>query len=247
MTKTRILLAQPGYGSSDEESFRSAFGASRRGSVHVDIFHKRASLLARNFNICLSACLNGGYDYFAMLHTDMAADGCWLDTLLDELHAGDYGVIHAPALIKDAHGCTSTAVAYSDDEWELRRKITSTELQRLPETFDADILREVYDPEVLYLLPNTGCLLMRADTWLKDFPGFEIKDKIVRNEMGEWEDEGVSEDWLLGYWCGRNGIPVAGTRKVVTHHFGRMDHPNNTPYGSPVDLHWKKHNQLQRA
>ncbi len=245
----RILVAQPAGGPSIEESFRSAFfSTNRRKDYQVDVFHKGSSLLARSFNICLKHCLNNDYDYFAMLHIDMAADGPWIDTLMDVLNEGRYDHVHAPAVIKDRNGETSTAVAYSDDVWAVRRKITTTELQALPEVFDAKTLREVYDPAVKYLLPNTGCMLMPAKTWLRDFPGFELRDRLTKQSDGTYEDEGVSEDWLMGYWLGRNELRAACTKRVVTRHFGRMEHPNTIAYGSPVDRYWQsKQPQLQEV
>ena len=234
-----ILLAQPGYGCIETESHSAAQRAVTKGTGdELRVLRTKSSLLAHNFNDCLAVCLNNGYEYFAMLHVDMAADPGWLTVLKDEMLASNSEVIHAPAAIKDGRGLTSTAIAYSDEDWSLVRRVTMTELQKLPETFTADDVRESFDTEALYLLPNTGCLLMKADTWLKDFPGFEVRDRIRRYDSKIWVSEVIPEDWNFGYWCGRNDVPVAGTRKVVTHHFGRIDHHTATIWGQPTDDYW---------
>jgi hypothetical protein len=194
--------------------------------------------LANNFNRGVATCLSNGFEYFAMLHTDLAAQAGWLSIMMDEMEQTDADVIHAPAAIKNHEGLTSTAIAYEDDVWSCKRRITTTELQTLPETFDISTIQHHLDADALWLLPNTGCILMRADTWLKDFPGFTIHDRIIR-DGDTWSQDVVPEDWNFGYWCGRNDVSVFGTRKVVTTHYGMYPHPNNQAWGLKIDTGWQ--------
>jgi len=142
---------------------------------------------------------------------------------------------------KDASGLTSTAVAYSDDAWEIKRRITMTELQQLPPTFDADTLRQCYDPRAFRLLPNTGCILMRYGDWLKSFPGFSILDRITRVSDSQWRSDVVPEDWHFGYWAGRNGVKVGGTKAAVTRHYGRQYFPSDGAWGQASDIFYMNH------
>ena len=235
----RILIAQPGYGNIETESYQSAARPLEAGSEdRATVLRTKSSLLAHNFNDALVMALNNGYDYFAILHVDMAADAGWVSVLKDEMLSAGVDVIHAPAAIKDGRGLTSTAIAYSEKEWQCVRRITTTELNNLPETFTVQTIREEIDAAAKWLLPNTVCLLVKADKWLKDFPGFEIKDRIRRTDHETWVSEVWPEDWNFGLWCGSNGIEVAGTRKVVTHHYGRADHPSSTVWGEAIDQFW---------
>lgn len=236
---SRVLIAQPGYGPVEPESWAAASKAVSKGDGHqATILRTRSSLLAHNFNDCLAVCLNNSYDYFAMLHVDMNVPAGWITKLMVEMDECECDVIHAPAAIKDGRGLTSTAIAYADEDWGLTRRITTTELNNLPETFTVETIRDHLDADAKWLLPNTGCMLMRADSWLKDFPGFEVRDRIRRHTEEIWVSEVLPEDWNFGLWCGRNGIEVAGTRKVVTEHFGRVGHSSNQTWGQETDSFW---------
>lgn len=235
----RILVAQPGYGMIENESYLAAAGPLASGSEdHATVIRTRSSLLAHNFNDCLAVCLNNGFDFFAVLHADMAADKGWVTTLKDEMIAASVDVMHAPAAIKDGRGLTSTAIAYNDDPWQVLRRLTTAELNALPPTFTVGAIRDEIDEHARYLLPNTGCLLVKAEPWLKEFPGFEIRDRLRRVDNSTWVSEVLPEDWNFGLWCGRNGVAVGATRKVVTHHYGRADHPSSTVWGENVDRFW---------
>jgi len=244
----RALLAIPTYGSTQPESSVAAQKCrdpQDENMASVTLWMQTRSLLAYNFNDCVATCLNNGFDYFAMLHSDVAAQDGWLSILLEEMLDADADVIHAPVAIKNHDGFTSTAIAYVDDDWSPKRRITTTELQQLPWTFDVDTIRRHLDSDALWLLPNTGCLLMKADSWLKDFPGFTIRDRI--QHCGDiFSAECVPEDWNFGFWCGRNGLRVAGTRKVVTKHYGRAPHPNNQPWGHETDIGYLAEKSGQR-
>lgn len=244
--KTRVFIGQPYGGWIEPESDYAARHASFiKEEVSCKLVRVHEScLVARGFNTCLALCLQeGGFDYFALLHSDLAPVSGWVDVMLGEMNRIGADVIHASAAIKNTVGRTSTAVAYSDDEWDPVRQITTTELQQLPMTFDAETLRECYDPEILRLLPNTGCILMRVGDWLDEFPGFEVRDRLIWRD-GKRMAATVPEDWNFGHWADRNGLKVAGTRAVATDHYGRAAYPSTQAWGAPVDEDWLKTREL---
>lgn len=235
----RVLLVQPGYGGIEPESYQAAQTCSKRkDSTRVAIMRPCASLLAHTFNIGVTHCLNERYEYFAMLHGDVAPKDGWLDDLLDILDAGKCDVIHAVAPIKDGRGLTSTAVAYWDDQFEPVRRLTTTELKQLPNTFTIEDVREHIDARAKRLLPNTGCMCFRADTWFRKFPGFTINDRVATVDNSEWSIDVMPEDWNFGHWCGRNYISVGGVAELGLRHYGRWEFTNTTAYGWPVDKHY---------
>lgn len=199
------------------------------------------------------------YAYFAMLHSDVAVDDGWLDTMIDEMEHGNYDVMHALCKLKDVTGTYSTCLAHGrrEREWELKRRITSTESRRLPVTFGTEDVLEVFGTygfhppfDDLCLCPNTGCLVIRMSAAWWDYPGFTVKDRFVVTtkdrrvvvvEEGKKRPAGVlwpmvlSEDWLMGMWAWRQGLRVGGTQKVVTRHAGTVWYVSDNVHGDESD------------
>lgn len=218
----QVLLVQPGYGGIEPESYHAAqMATARRDQVKVGIMRPCCSLLAHAFNQGAVYCLTQKYDYFAMLHGDLSAPNGWIDVMMDVLDAGKCDVLHAVAAIKDGRRLTSTAIAYWDDQYAPVRRLTVKELAKLPDTFTVEDVREHIDQEAKRLLPNTGCLMFKADTWFKKFTGFTINDQIKTIDNSEWSIDVMPEDWNFGHWCGRNYVSVGGTTAVRLEHFGR--------------------------
>jgi predicted O-methyltransferase YrrM len=237
--QTRILLAHPSYGAVERESYDSEkLSVPHDSQIEVHILPPRCSLLAHSFNDAVVACnRRGGYDAFALIHADISCQAGWLAKMWQIMQDRELQVLHTVAPIKNSDGLTSTALAYSDDPWSLVRRLTMTELHKLPATFDINDIREHLDPNATALLPNTGCLLVRAGTWLEDFPGFAIMDRIQRNGE-DWDSDVVPEDWNFGFWCARTGLSVGGTREVRLSHWGRSGFHNNDIWGMETDKHW---------
>jgi predicted O-methyltransferase YrrM len=237
--QTRILLAHPSYGAVERESYDSEkHSVPHDGQIEVHILPPKSSLLAHGFNDAVVACnRRGGYDAFALIHADISCQAGWLAKMWQIMQDRELQVLHTVAPIKNSDGLTSTALAYSDDPWSLVRRLTMTELHKLPATFDINDIREHLDPNATALLPNTGCLLVRAGTWLEDFPGFAIMDRIQRNGE-DWDSDVVPEDWNFGFWCARTGLSVGGTREVRLSHWGRSGFHNNDIWGMETDKHW---------
>jgi hypothetical protein len=206
----------------------------------VNAWRNRSSLLAHNFNECVCKGLKDNeFDYIALLHSDMGVSKGWIGTGIQEMDSHGFDVIHAPAAIKNGSGLTSTAGAYVDDEWAVVRRLTMKELRKLPTTFGIDELREHLDADLLRLLPNTGCMIMKVGPWLRDdFPGFQILSRINRS-YGDPLADVVPEDWNFGHWADRNGIKVGGTTAIVTRHVGPQEYPSDGSWGEEVDTFWK--------
>jgi len=241
---TKVFVAQPAYGAGQFE--RESYDAPDSAIDQLEELAKlpyESSLLANGFNKCLCACLNlGDYDEFCLLHGDVIPwpqEG-WLETLIAERDAHGLDVIHAPCAIKDGRGLTSTAIAVSADPWANKRRITTTELHHLPETFTIDDVRRIIEPTAVVLLPNTGCLLFSAKAaWLDRFPGFAILDRIDPPDAeGKRLARVVPEDWHFGHWAHDQGLRVGGTRKVTPRHVGKMPFMTEVAWGKPHDEQW---------
>lgn len=193
------------------------------------------SLLARGFNILWCNALNArerqGVGYFAMLHADIEPEAWWLDKLIGELGATGADLISAVVPIKDDRGLTSTAIDDPVDPWRVRRRITTRELQRLPETFTA---ADCGHPGSA-LLVNTGCWVCRLDRPWAERVCFNIADRIVRRADGVFEPQVQPEDWALSRRLHELGCDVRATRKVKLAHIGGYRFPNDMPWGLDED------------
>lgn len=235
----RVFIGVPYSADIKPVTWDSLFNATlNQGRVQVNVWRSRWSLLNRSFNDCLCEChKRGDADYFMLLHSDIGLKGTWLEPMVDIAERHGFDALHAIAAIKNDDGLTSTAVAYSDDPWQRVRRITTTECMKLPDVFDIDALRKVYDPNAKILLPNTGALLLRYDEWLKDFPGFSNLDRIRRLGPAEWEPDAVPEDWCFGFWAAKHGLKVGAT-KLVTRHVGEQIYSTEFAWGHKVDPAW---------
>ena len=246
--KKRVFLAVPHHGPVEIEAMMAALlYATDTDKMEMVFSHRQSSLLAYSFNILWCECMNANMsDYFIMQHADIFPVGEWATQLVDECDAGGYDVMHAMAAIKDSRGVTSTALG-TQEHFGPVRKITTYEREKLPDTFG---LEEALDavgrkatvarsPEGQWcLLPNTGAMCVKIGPWCQRFPGFTIRDRIIRIYEDDRKfaaddpaapDEGFKcigpqvapEDWNFGRWCASKGMKVGGTRKVKVAHFGR--------------------------
>lgn len=175
----------------------------------------KCSLLAMNFNSLFCDAVNSGCTHFAMVHADVQPAPLWLDTLLAEMEAQDCDVLSVVLPIKHAEGLTSTAIDDPTSPWEPWYRLSMHEIHALPETFSG---RDVGYPDNA-LLVNTGCMLVRLGGWVADFPGFTVRDRIVK-EDGKYVAQTEPEDWAFSRWCHAHGLRVLATRLVQAHHWG---------------------------
>ncbi len=170
-----------------------------------------------------------------MIHADMGAQPCWLDTLRDEMEKYGADVISTIVPIKDDRGLTSTAIDNPDDPWIVRR-ITMKEALNLPTTFGD---KEAGGP----LLLNTGLWLVKLGPWCleENEDGtikhrFHIRDTIRREKnAGRRVARVQPEDWDFSRQMRRAGLKLAATRAVRVEHHGDTFYPNDIAWGWDTD------------
>ncbi len=167
-----------------------------------------------------------GITDWAMQHDDIRPQPGWADVLIDERRARQVDVMSAVAPLKDDRGLTSTGIRNAKTGQV--RRLTMTELMRLPETFGLDALlaNGVDVPgerKDKFLIVNTGlwvCDFRR--TWIEAFPGFSSRDGLIRSEDGRLQAASLPEDWLFSEWAWRHGLQVRATRRTPLVH---VEHP----------------------
>lgn len=198
----------------------------RRMISVVDRVRSSSSLLPTAFNECLAVALqhrdSGRATHMAMLHSDIAAEPAWLDTLWGEMWYEGADLVSAIVPIKNDMGLTSTAVGVEGDRWKVNRLITLEQAKQLPETFGPE--RVCGAGEVL--LVNTGCWLadMRRPWW--DGFAFNLHSRITSPAPGCYAVETRSEDWEMSHVLHEHKARVIVTRKVRLKHEGYHSWPN---------------------
>jgi len=240
----RIFLAMPSGGGHPHMAATKAFWTATRGRDQVVRMAFASSILGKSFNhLWASALSTPGVTHFAMLHDDIAPTDLWLDTLIEQLEASQADLISAIVPIKDDRGVTSTGVGRPDDIFDFRR-LTTTEVQTLPETFGLDDL-----PETITaggrdcLLVNTGCWVcdLRRPWWRTvDARGhlkfhFTIRDRVTRRDDGRYVAEFAPEDWTFSRMCHAVGAKVRATKVVHATHFGGRAYSADDVWGEAID------------
>jgi len=219
----RVFLALPTY---DEtiyiNTMMTALNAVPRPSdVEVCLEPGSGSLLPRVFNRLLATAVARGYDRFAMLHADIAAEPGWLAQMMAIQDEHDADIVSVVSPIKDARNLTSTCYYDADDELHILSLKECCE--KLPPVFDvsAPWLQE-QGAKVLGV--NTGLMLMRLGRpWLTQWSGFRIISDITWDD-GQIHCHVVSEDWQMCRELARVEHPpkIVATTAVTMHHRGSM-------------------------
>lgn len=247
--KPTIFLGMPFFPGSLEMESVLGIVSAQSPDYHLIFVNVGGSNTAKAFNMlwsqALNACERGDVAYFAMLHADCCPKGPWLQTLWSLLHENRLDLISVVSPIKNQHGLTSCGCDYEQgNPWKVRR-FTSTEIARLPETFDVtDAIAAGLNPAGTPLLVNTGCMLLDLSNpkWHEvDVEGdlqfrFTFYDRI-RRFNGQWAAQSISEDWDWSRMMAASGMRYAATRKVRLDHMGRWPYKNTGVWGDwPTDL-----------
>lgn len=233
----RVLLAVPGP-SFTFGAVCGMFSASLGNAHTVNLANSGNGW--DDFNILWTQGLNkaeaGEITHFAMLHSDIAPEPGWLDTLLAEMDARDAHLVSAIAPIKDPRGLTSSGIGIPTWPWNPYRRFTIRELESLPETFDqSEIGAAGY-----VLLHNTGCWVCdlrkpeffatREDGSLRAH--FDFPRRVYRSEKHGWQNSAESEDWFFSRQLHDLGARTFITRKVKLTHRGPFDYENTGNWGT---------------
>lgn len=249
MWKGIPILVMPSHAGTIDSAAAGAFYSYPSKQVQPLRIQLQSSLLAHNFNDLWCQALNFRNErqhtvtHFAMIHADIAPEPYWLDTLVAELLRTNADVLSVVIPMKSMHGLTSTAVT-TDDPWKLRR-LTMTEVMRLPETFGATELDMAGFGDG-HLVVNTGLWVCRFDQpWVEDWeesPPFHMEHRVYRDKAGKWKAEVIPEDWWFSRAATAKGVRVMATRKVRASHQGGQSYPNHLAWGE-----WKRDEDFFRV
>lgn len=225
--RPRVFLAMPRYGLVSPEAMIGKVapcrGAADDSNGPTVVMHGdcSSSLLPHSFNVQLAEALDmrdaGQVTHFAMIHSDVAPRGYWLDDLWRIMSERGDDLVSVVVPIKDqSPRRTSTAIGDRDDPWTLKRFIGLDDRLRLPETFGPS---DVCGPGEV-LLVNTGLWLadLRRPYW-DDF-AFGFETRITRGDDGRRTAWVRPEDWELSRLLDRCHAPYSATWSVRVKHFG---------------------------
>jgi hypothetical protein len=236
----RIVLGVPHNGMITWETGQAIWRCS--GTHTVQVANVPSSLLAMSFNILYANALNqanrGEIDLFAMLHSDVAPAGFWLDTLVSIIEERQVDLVSVVNAIKDDRRLTSSGLAVPGRPWRPLKRFTMRELEDLPKTFSAE---DIGHPDAV-LLHNTGCWLAdlrkpvfhQVDELGQLRAHFTLNDRIVMRD-GCAMVEVEPEDWFFSRRLHELGAKTCVTREVATQHFGLAAYDNQTITGQETD------------
>lgn len=195
------------------------------GHSPVTIATGTVSLLALGFNRLLCEAVNGGFDYFCLLHADVSAEQDWLKKMLElsEIHNLDVLSVVLPVKSMQAD-ITSTAL----DSPTHQHNMSLAECRELPPTFTGRHTKDVFGNDKL--LVNTGLILIRLSAIkpLKHY--FEIKDHIVE-QNGRYVPVNSPEDWNFSRMLYKAKVRYGATREIEAGHSGTFTWSNQTVWG----------------
>lgn len=195
-----------------------------------------------NFNslwsMALTAALNGTHTHFCMIHADISVGPKipFVDVLIDELETHKLDFVSTLPAIKDWRGLTSGGIGHGKTEkrWNPKRRITTHELQDLPQTFDHEDLGYPDD----FLIHNNGLFVadLRNPLWFKldadgNFPVFFEFVERVRPCEGGAKYEMESEDWAFSRRLWKAGLKSGITTAIRPIHSGTLNYETSAGFG----------------
>lgn len=216
---------------------------------------KGSSLINFNCNMLYAECLNRrraqlwraqpGITHFLMMHADVRPESGFITKMLAIMEARQADVVSVVIPMKDRAGLVSTGANVKFPDGGLfRRRLSTTELQKLPTTFDAGDVARLWklEPLQVQLIVNTGLLLVNLQApWVEaiDEHGqlkvcFQSVDTIFRREE-KWFGYCESEDWFYSRKVNEQGGKIVATREVKVDHFGNYAYSNQEVWGETVD------------
>lgn len=234
-----VYLVVPHTGSAEGNMLNTIVRAQNATRCLTSLRTRCSSALTHNFNLGWAEALNArepnGVTHFAMLHSDVRPiNEDWLDRLIKIMDEEGCDILSCIIAIKDGRGITSTG--FDTDPWRPRR-LTMGEVMKLPMTFGDEILADpgfewLREHETGPILFNTGLWIARIDQpWAEDVC-FDIRNRMFKDESGQFKAEFAPEDWEFSRWCHARGIRCKVTREIEIEHIGMAAFGNYRAWGS---------------
>lgn len=194
-------------------------------SSEVAITMQARSLLADNFNRMLCKALNEKYDYFCLVHSDIAAEFGWLRKMHEIMKEKELMVLSVVSPLKMPGGITSCA-------YEVDGKVDNLTLKMIKEklgiTFTAKDVEKVWPGSILLI--NTGMMLVNLRLFgshrcIGNPFWFEIVDRVVYTGK-DYVQVCIPEDWNFSKQLHENGVPYGATTAIHLTHFGNYSYTN---------------------
>jgi len=215
----KALIGVPTY--NGWVSADTAMACSQHGCERVAWHYSKISLLAYNFNKLLTKALNDKFDYFCLLHADVAPkERGWLKRMIGMMEEKQYKVLSLVLPITSNGLDTSTAL----DAIGEPRRLKMAELPQLPVVFDGRDTKRVFNNSKL--LVNTGCMLIDLRDFRPKKSWFEINDSIVQLKDGTYDAKCDPEDWNFSRMLIKNRVPYGATYAIPAIHAGQVQFTN---------------------
>lgn len=233
----KVLIGLPTYNNQIDARLSLFLFNARTDNIQTLVKTKQLSALCWSFNHFWADALNDKtFDYFLLIHADIVpiAPQRWITKLIGEAERTHADLISVVSPLKNTDGLTSTALISNTHAVE--RRLSMTEVHKLPETFGADEVAKLYgwqDDENKRLLINTGCMLadLRRNRAIWETMWFKTIDRVVKRD-GKFVATFVPEDWDFSEQAHANGLQVRATRAIELIHHGASDYYNNKVFGT---------------
>lgn len=202
-------------------SVDTAMACAQHGCDRVAWHYSKISLLAYNFNKLLTKALNDKFDYFCLLHADVAPkEHGWLAHMINIMTEKELKVLSLVLPITSDGRDTSTAL----DVIGKPHRIKMVDLPKLPAVFTRKDVKRVYNND--QLLINTGCIVIDLKGFNPRKTWFEIDDSIVKLKDGTYDAKCDPEDWNFSRMLIKNKVPYGATYAIPAVHAGQVQFTN---------------------
>ena len=184
--------------------------------------------LCYGFDQLLVMALNGGFDYFVMVHADIVPEAGFAWKLIELQRDFDADMVSVMSPIKSGEGVYSCGIGKPDSRWGPLFRITAKQLAELPDTFCAGDLGYPDHP----LLLNTGCWVADLHRpWVRQTRvdsedgrkclahSFYMNHRIAVDDNGQFQVQTASEDWNFS-----RDLWLAGCRKLYATKAVKLRH-----------------------
>lgn len=246
---SNVFIGLPTHASSLSMVTHQTLQVARSPGLNIKERLQGYSLLCYNFSSLWGEAYIRNADYFLLFHSDIGLQlrppekpYSWLAGMINTMKSEKLAALACVPVIKSMDGHTSTGLQLEKTNSFRIRRLTTSELVKLPMVFGRDEVVKLFgaDPDTagaLYI--NTGCLLfdLKNFPWAAArFPGFCVNTKIGWSRDGVPKTFTLPEDWGFSQWLTKQGWPYKCTREFIANHTGTHTWAAEPPYGVPVDI-----------